>query len=305
MSTGSITPTAPFLDLSPPFSEREAARVCLLPVPYDATTSYRPGARFGPSALIAASHQVELFDEQLQADTYRIGIHTGPPVPPNVAGPEAMIGDVARAYTHLLDENKFVALVGGDHSTALGAIQALRQRRADRPFAVVQFDAHRDLRDEYESSRWSHACVSARIVEWGLPLLQLGVRAWSREEQERAAQAAMTTLTARDLLETDAHTRIADFLRHQPRDIYLTFDLDVFDPSIMPSTGTPEPGGLLWYQTLDLLESVVRTSNVIGLDLVELAPIAGLTAPDLLAARLLYRLLGFVARDWPRMNAAD
>lgn len=305
VNIGSTTSMGPFLDLSPALSERETAAICILPVPYDATTSYRPGARFGPAALLAASHQVELFDEQLERETCRVGIHTCPALPPNAAGPEAMIADVRGACTRLIDQGKFVAVVGGEHSVALGAIDALRQQRAGQPFGVVQFDAHRDLRREYESSRWSHACVAARIVEWQVPLVQLGVRAFSGEERQQAQRASVQARTARDLLQEAGTDSLDAALAGLPPDVYVTFDVDVLDPSIMPSTGTPEPGGLGWYRTLELLERVAQQRNVIGLDLVELAPIAGLVAPDLLAARLLYRILGFIARDWPLLKAAD
>jgi len=302
VSEGSIAPTAPFLDVPPPFGEFESAAVCILPVPYDATTSYLPGARFGPAALIAASHQVELFDEQLERETYRIGIHTLAPVGPNAAGPEAMIGDVRRECENLLEKGKFIALVGGEHTVALGAIAAHRNWRGNRPFGVVQFDAHRDLRSSYEGSPWSHACVAARILDWDLPLVQLGVRAWSREEHEAAASRGVSALTARPLLEDTWAEALERILEGMPEAIYLSFDLDVLDPSIMPATGTPEPGGLTWQRALELLEWLSLHRKVIGLDMVELSPIPGLAAPNLLAARLLYRAIGFIARHWPAIE---
>jgi agmatinase len=303
MSVGSINPTGPFLDLPPQYCDPATAAVCLLPVPYDATTSYQPGARFGPAALIAASHQVEMFDEYLQRETYRIGIATVPPVPPNVAGPEAMVAEIRRACEDLLARGKFIAMVGGEHTVTLGALDALRRRRAGRPFGVVQFDAHRDLRASFEECAYSHACVTARVVDWGLPVLQLGVRAWSREEQDRLDGGGLpvVALTARELTYGNPVALLERALAHLPDEIYLTFDLDVLDPSIMPATGTPEPGGLGWYPTLDLLEAVTARRRVIGLDVVELRPIAGFVAPDVLAARLLYRLLGLITRDFPTL----
>jgi len=297
--TGSINPTGPFLDPPAEFARRETAAVVILPVPYDATTSYQPGARFGPAAIIAASHQVELFDEYLQRETYRIGIHTGAPVFPNVAGPEAMVADIRAACDELLDEGKFIALVGGEHTVALGALEALRRRRNGRPFGVVQFDAHRDLRAQYEGCAYSHACVAARAVDWGLPLVQLGVRAWSREEQDLAPRGAVTALTAWALAKGDPAALFEPALAALPDEVYLTIDLDAFDPSVMPATGTPEPGGLTWYTVLDLIEQLAHKRRIIGLDVVELRPIPGFVAPDVLAARLLYRTLGFVTHGWP------
>jgi agmatinase len=165
----------------------------------------------------------------------------------------------------------------------------------------VQFDAHRDLRVSYEECAYSHACVMARAVDMRLPILQLGVRSWSIEEQrDYVAKGLAPALTARDLAYGDPVALLEGMLDPLPEDIYLTFDLDALDPSIMPATGTPEPGGLAWYPTLDLVETLIRRRRVIGVDLVELSPIAGFVAPDVLAARLLYRILGLITRDWPR-----
>lgn len=292
MSVGSIFPTGPFLDPPPEYCDFESSRVCIVPVPYDATTSYMPGARFGPSAIIAASHQVELFDEQLERETFRVGIHTRPSVPPNTAGPEAMVGDIREECQALLNRGKFVVVLGGEHTVSLGPVDALRHTRGDSPFGVVQFDAHCDLREEYEGSRWSHACVAARMVEWGLPVVQVGVRAWSPAERRVDSRAPLISLSALELHRGDSVSLFEAAIANLPDDIYLTFDLDALDPSIMPATGTPEPGGLGWYDTLDLLAVLARRKKLIGIDVVELAPIAGMVAPDLLAARLVYRLIG-------------
>ncbi|MCX8037174.1 MAG: agmatinase [Candidatus Sumerlaeia bacterium] len=293
----SLTPTSPFLDPPPEFTNPRTARICILPVPYDATTTYQSGSRFGPAALIAASHQVELYDEHLQRETYRVGIHTCPALQPNAAGPEAMIEDIRQACEPLAAAGKLVVLLGGEHTVTLGLIKALLQIRSGRPFGVVQFDAHRDLRSEYEGTPWNHACVMARILDWGLPLVQLGVRAWSPEEVARAKRAKVAALTARELLAVRNPLALLDrALNTLPDDVYLTFDLDALDPSIMPSTGTPEPGGLLYYPALDLIERIALRKRVIGLDVVELAPLPGLVAPDLLAARLLYRTLGWATQ---------
>ncbi|MBM3335786.1 agmatinase [Candidatus Sumerlaeota bacterium] len=299
MTGCSLTPTSPFLDLPPESSDPASAMICVLPVPYDGTTSYQTGARFGPAALIAASHQVELFDESLGRETCRVGIHTCSPVRPNAAGPEAMIGDVRQRCEPLLEAGRFVAIIGGEHTVALGAIAAHIKRRSGRPFGVVQFDAHRDLRSSYDGTPWSHACVAARMLDWQLPVIQIGVRAWSGEENDKAAAGAVTTLTARELFEGNAADLLSRALKGFPEEVYLTFDLDALDPSIMPSTGTPEPGGLSWYQALVLLEQLIGARRIIGLDVVELAPIGGLVAPDLLAARLLYRMFGLIVRNSP------
>jgi agmatinase len=216
-----------------------------------------------------------------------------------------MVEAVREACEALLAHDKFIALVGGEHSVALGAIAAHRSRREGRPFGVVQFDAHRDLRATYEDSPASHACVAARIVEHGLPLAQIGVRAWCREEQEHGHAAGVLVFPAWEVRKEDPAAIVDAIVEQLPEEIYLTVDLDALDPSIMPATGTPEPGGLSWYGTLDLIERLAAARRIIGLDLVELAPIAGLVAPDLLAARLLYRTIGLIARSWPRRDAQD
>lgn len=281
-----------FLGVPPEFSNWERSRVALLPVPYDLTASYHAGARRGPQAVIDASHHCELYDEELQEEPYRVGIHTLTPVEVHAGGPDKMGTRVEVAVSDVLEAGKFPVVLGGDHSITVGAVRAFRERCPD--LAVVQFDAHADLRHEYQGTKWSHACVGRRVVEMGISLTQIGVRTLSREEVEfLASTEVVTTVYARDVL---ADHRAAEHAIEElgvHRSVYITFDIDVLDPGIMPATGTPEPGGLDWYTTLAFLRRAFERHKVVGCDVVELAPISGFVAPDFLVAKLVYKLIGY------------
>ena len=280
-----------FAGLPPEYSNWERARVALLPVPYDLTTSYQPGARRGPQAILEASPQLELYDEDLHMEPYGVGIATLPPLEPLI-DPEAMLARVERAVREIAQSARFPIVLGGDHSITLGAVRALVQQY--ERISVLQLDAHADLRDEYQGSRFSHACTARRIVELGCRVVQVGVRSLSRESAEFAGQSgAVTTVYAHELQEgLDPALRALDELSDP---VYISVDVDVFDPSLMPATGTPEPGGLGWYDVLDVLKGTFERYDVVGCDVVELCPIGGLVAPDFLAAKLVYKLIGYWA----------
>jgi agmatinase len=282
-----------FAALPPEFSDWERARVALLPVPYDGTASYVPGARRGPQAILEASPQLELYDTELQVEPYRVGITTLPPLDV-VIDPEAMLTRVEHAVSEIIQGEKFPVVLGGDHSVTVGIVRALKGRYSS--LSVLQLDAHADLREEYQGSRFSHACVARRLVELGCPVVQLGIRSLTREEAQwlRESEAmAVTTAYAQELAQD--FTRAFQALDELSSPVYITLDVDVFDPSVMPATGTPEPGGLSWYDVLRVLRGTFERFEVIGCDLVELAPIGGLVAPDFLAARLVYKLIGYWA----------
>jgi len=279
-----------FGGLPPEFSNYERARFVLVPLPYDLTSSYRPGARNGPEAILSASRYLELYDEELESEPYRAGIHTLPFFEPVATGPEAQSARVEQIIGSLLEAGKFPILLGGDHSLTIGAIAAIAQKHPH--FTALQFDAHADLRDEYEGTRFSHACVGRRIAERA-KLVQMGIRSLSLEEAEYLKKASVTVGYAAEL-ERDP-LLIGRLLRELRDPIYLTIDVDVFDPSIMPATGTPEPGGLDWYTVLSILRSVCEAHQVVGADVVELAPLPGQVAPDFLAAKLIYKLVGYLS----------
>lgn len=263
------------------------SKVVILPVPYDATTSYRSGSREGPGAIIRASRNMELFDERTGREIYRkFGIHTADEVAPDTTSPERMAGIVEKAVASGIDDNKFLVLVGGEHSLSVGAVTASAARYEN--LSVLQLDAHADLRDSYAGSKYNHACTMRRIVEI-CPIVQAGVRSMCREDHEFIRDHDISSLSADEIAYGgDVLERIVDGLTET---VYVTIDLDVLDPSEMPSVGTPEPGGLRWIQVMKLLAKVAARKRIIGFDVMELSPLPGVVAPDFAAAKLIYRFL--------------
>jgi agmatinase len=284
-----------FLGLDPEDCDPRRAAVLILPVPYEATVSFGGGTRHGPQAIIDASGTVELYDHEYEDEPYRVGVATLEPVPLTVEGPEAALRELRRAYAAVLDRRKFVVLLGGEHSVSVPPIleHAARLRKKGRRLSVLQLDAHGDLRDSWEGSRFSHACAMRRVVD-EVDLVQVGIRAIAVEERSVMRRRKVTTVFAEELERDESWIDRA--LAALGRDVYLTIDVDYFDPSLVPSTGTPEPGGGTWYPTVRLLERLFRTKRVVAADVVELAPIPGLVAPQFLAAKLVYRLIGFHVR---------
>lgn len=285
-------PAGNFLGLPDEHSGFDQSKVLILPVPYEATVSYMGGTRFGPRGLIHASRFVELYDEQRDAQPYTIGVHTLPELMLSGAGPEKALGELRAAMDALLATGKFVILLGGEHSVSGPPIEAHADRLGTRRLTVLQLDAHADLRAEYEGTPLSHACVMHRVHE-RVDLVQVGIRSLTREERALQRAKGVDVVFGHELHAEPWVDRAVGALG---RDVYLTIDVDYFDPSLMPSTGTPEPGGGTWDQTVAFLERVFRERNVVGCDVVELAPIPGLAAPDFLAAKLVYKLIGFHAQ---------
>lgn len=273
-------------------SKIDRARVLILPIPYDQTVSYHSGTREGPRAIITASQEVETYDEELDQETYQIGIHTLRELEPIMSGPQEMIASVQKRASELLQQEKFLVTLGGEHSLSLGLVQAFKERYPS--LSVLQLDAHADLRDTYQGSPFSHASVMHRIQEV-VPTVQVGVRSLSREESQLIQERGLPVYFARDTRGGDDWMEKA-IGKLSPR-VYLTIDLDVLDPSIMPSVANPEPGGLSWEQILRFLRLLSINREVIGFDVMELCPIPGNIAPDFLAARLIYRLLGYIFSD--------
>ncbi len=264
----------------------ERAAAVVVPVPYDFSTTWQGGTRWGPRAILAASRNMELWDDEL-GPTYRAGIHTLPEVEPTALGPEAQAGRVERAVGWVLDRGKLPAVLGGEHSITAGAVRAAAARFPG--LSVLQLDAHADMRDRYLDSPYSHACVMRRVREM-VPAVSVGIRSFSEEEAEHAARHPVPTWSARAFRALRGDW--SAILSSLTDTVYVTFDLDALDPSVLPATGTPEPGGLDWYEAVDLLRAVSGRARIAGFDVVELAPIPGQAASDFLAARLVYRLIG-------------
>lgn len=271
----------------------EHAGVVMLPVPYEATVSYMGGTRFGPRRILEASRAIELYDHELDTEPYRIGVHTLPELLLTGAGPEAALAELRTAFDALLADGRFVLMLGGEHSISAPPIEAHAARLGNRRLSVLQLDAHGDLRAEYEGTPFSHACVMYRVHE-AVTLVPVGIRAITAEERRLIREKEIPTIFAHEL-DPEEHW-IERALEALGPDVYITIDMDYFDPGLVPATGTPEPGGGSWYPTLRLLERVFAERNVVGADLVELAPLPGIVAPDFLAAKLAYKQVAYHQR---------
>ncbi len=286
-----------FGGLPPEFSRFASARAVVLPVPYDLTTSYLAGTRRGPQAILEASTHLELYDEELQSEPYRVGVHTLPPLAPSAASPEETLQRVEHTVTWLIEREKFPVLLGGEHSLTLAPVRALRKKFGK--FSVLQLDAHADLRDSFQGTPFNHACVGRRMHELGLNIVQIGIRAISPEEADfiRTAKSLHVCfdyeLHPNSALSLRKGEVLGEALSKLESPVYVTLDLDVFDPALMPAVGTPEPGGLGWYSVLNILKYVGEKHTVLGCDVVELCPIAGMVGPDFLAAKLVYKMLSY------------
>lgn len=281
-----------FLGLDEAASAFANARTVILPVPYEATTSWGTGTRYGPAAILEASKYVELYDNELDAEPSRAGIHTLPALELTRDGPAAALAELETAWGTVFAaaEGRFVIMLGGEHSISSAAIRAAAARHSGR-LSVLQFDAHADLRATFDGSRYSHACAMARVVDRA-DIVAVGLRGVSLDEVAVARrEAGVNLIFADEMVDDDAWMDRA--LEALGPDVYLTFDVDYFDPSLVPSTGTPEPGGGTWYPTLRFLRRVFAERRVVAADVVELAPIPGLRAPDFLVARLVYKLIGY------------
>ncbi|MBR6131117.1 MAG: agmatinase [Bacteroidales bacterium] len=275
-----------FLDMDDEFLQLESAAYVLLSVPYDGTSTFVKGADKGPQAILNASDSLELYDVQYDIDASKAGVYTDHHEY-NLSTPEAMVKSVYGRVSHFLDMGKRVAMVGGEHSVSVGAIRAMSERYLD--LTVLQIDAHADLRDEYHGSPYNHACVMRRAQECAR-VVQVGIRSVCEEEQCNIVPENI--FYAHDVV---GRTGWEDeVLERLTGNVYISFDLDGLDPSILPATGTPLPGGLQWYPTLNLLEKVFRARRVVGFDVVELCPQEGNVVSDVLAASLVYKMMGMM-----------
>ncbi|MFC1508105.1 agmatinase [Candidatus Omnitrophota bacterium] len=264
------------------------ALVVVLPVPYGKTVTYRKGTEKGPAAILDASDNMELFDEELNREVYTIGINTVSPLKVADLKPEEVAGLVRNSVSDVLKEQKFPVVIGGEHSVTIGAVKAAKDRYKD--LSVLYFDAHCDLKDSYDGSMYNHACVARRLSEIA-PLIVSGTRSLSKEESSFLKSKDIKNISMLDIL---ADPNWAEkVIKYLSKNIYISIDLDVFDPSIMPSVGTPEPGGIKWYDFLKAIRSIISSKNVVGFDVTELCPIKDMIAPDFTAARLIYKIIGY------------
>lgn len=292
-----------FLNIPPENSDFQNSRAIIIPFPFEESTTFGKGAKFGPKAIISASSQVELFDEELEKETYKeVGIHTTADVKPD-NNPERFFLPLAEKVKEIISLNKFPIILGGEHTISIGGILGVNEKY--KSFSVLHFDAHADLRDSYEGNKFSHASAMRRVLEIkGVKnLVSVGIRNISNNEEEgsefdfyKKNPEKIKIFWARNLPATMPQLwagTTSDILENLQENVYLTFDVDAFDPSIMPSTGTPEPGGLSWQEVLKILKQVFLKKNVIAADVVELSPIKNISAPDFMIAKLIYRIIGY------------
>jgi agmatinase len=266
----------------------ETARILIWPVPFEATTTFMKGTALGPHAIIEASGHLELYDEELDAEIYRLGIHTLPPA--SVHAPlEVVIEQLYHEARRWLATGKFLCALGGEHSITSPIVRAVAELYPD--LSVLQIDAHADLRPSYEGTPYSHASMAARLVEI-CPVVQVGVRALSLEEARARRQLPVTTFFAKDL--RDPREWIPQVVEALSPHVYLTIDVDGLDPSLVPATGTPEPGGLSWSETLHLIRHTAERRTIVGMDVTELCPMPGHEASNFIVAKLVYKALGYI-----------
>lgn len=274
---------------TPTQTDFEHARVVLLPVPLDRTTSYVPGTRTGPHEILVASSHMELWDEETETDVHRIGVFTLPEMEFPHADMADTIIEIRRVCSEIVARDKFPVVLGGEHSITPAVVAAVAEKHPD--LSVLQIDAHADLRDSFMGTPHNHACAMRRSLEHARRLTQVGIRSLSVEEAEAVPRLATTIFYDVNMRrDPEWMDRVVDSLGGT---VYVTIDVDGLDPAIMPSTGTPEPGGLTWYETLTLLRKVIERRRVVGCDVVELSPIPGLAAPNFLCAKLIYKILSY------------
>ncbi|NLK41938.1 MAG: agmatinase [Planctomycetes bacterium] len=275
-----------FGDFEPEFRDPGTARIVLLPVPYDGTSTWVKGADCGPGAILKASYHLEFYDIETDSEVFREGVYTDAPIAAGVEAPEQVAVEVYQRMANWLDHGKFSVLLGGEHSVSIGAFRAMAERVGD--LTILQLDAHSDLRDTYEGSPCNHACVMARAKEVA-PIVQVGIR--SMDIAEKSAMDRRRVFFAHQIQGRSRFDWIKDVVALLTDNVYLTIDLDAFDPSVLPATGTPEPGGLGWYDAIELVKAVCEHKNLVGFDVVELCPHSCHWGADFFAAKLIYKIL--------------
>ena len=279
------------------FSKLETSKVVLLPVPYDGTSTWQKGADKGPKAFLNASENMELYDIETDSEVYQLGIYLADPIS-EFSSPEAMVEAVYAKTKEYIIKNKFVTIFGGEHSISIGTIRAFYHTFDN--LTVLQLDAHADLRPEYQGSKCNHACALYEASQT-TNLIQVGIR--SMDRIEKTVMDSEKTYFAHEMAVDE--NWVDNAMEQMTENVFITIDLDVFDPSILPSTGTPEPGGLFWYETLDFLKQVFKEKNVVGFDIVELCPNAADKSSDFLAAKLYYKLLSYKFKDFSNEDNID
>ncbi len=271
--------------------EYESARIVVLPIPYEGTLSYKSGTKDGPHAIIDASRNMELYSEEFGRDISKIGIYTLDELAPDYSSPEGMAKRVEREVSLILEDMKLPFLIGGEHTISVGAINAIGKREKD--FSVLHFDAHSDSRDEFMGTKYSHACIMARAREITKSCYSVGVRSVDEDSAKRYGSEILYMKDMHGMSNTQIAEKIIEMTKEK---IYVTLDLDVLDPSEMPSVGTPEPDGMHFGQIAEILKTVMKEKEILGIDMTELSPLPSLSHPNYAAAKLAYFLIGYAMK---------
>ncbi|MGC8478953.1 MAG: agmatinase [Candidatus Micrarchaeia archaeon] len=299
------------LNAMPPYNmfgleeqDYESAKIAVLPVPYDSTASFKSGSREGPRAIVEASRNIELYSEEFGEDISKLGIYTLEELAPDFGSPEGMVNRISKEIDILLEDSKFPIMLGGEHTISIGAVKILSNKFGKDSFSVVHFDAHSDSRNEFMGAKVCHACVMARIRELCSSAISIGVRSIDKESMENYGK---DIIFMSDIRAQGVKKVLERVIKSSREKVYISVDLDVLDPSEMPSTGTPEPDGLRFRELADMIKEIAKSKEIIGMDFVELMPIAGLEAPNYLAAKLIYLSIGsafFGKRVKPKRTSA-
>lgn len=278
-----------------PYCDPETARVTIIPAPLEYSVCYMQGTEHGPQAILEASSQMELYDEELDCCPIEVGVYTRPALDYRGMDHAAALQATGNAVREVLARGQLPLIIGGEHSLSAPPIAAVRDYYPD--LTVVHIDAHGDLRNEYEGTPLSHASIERRVVDMGIPLTEIGIRSFSPEEAEFLKTRPDVAIVWGYQLANGTATIPWE---HLSKHTYVTIDLDALDPSEMPAVGTPEPGGLHWYQLLDLFREICSRTTIVGMDVVELCPMEGQTRADFLAAKLVYKMIGYRFADVKR-----
>ena len=277
-----------FAGLTSPYSDFATSKVLILPIPFDGTSEWHSGSRYGPKTIIEASELLELYDDEIGWEVYKIGIHTLPSIQAPNAKSEIVVDNIYNRTCELLKESKFIISLGGEHTISIGLIKAFSEYYKN--LSVLHLDAHADLRNEYNGTKFGQATVIRRVLEL-CPVIQAGIRSLSQEEKDYIIANKLNPYFISEKGISNEH--INEIVSALTENVYITLDLDVFDPSIMPAVGLPEPGGLFWNDILSLLKKVIDRKNVVGIDLVELCPSQGPASCAFLTAKLVYKIIGY------------
>jgi agmatinase len=282
-----------FLAIEKQYSDFDNSKIAILQCPYEKTVSYGKGTANGPEAIIKASHYVEFFDEETMKEVcFEKGIAALKPLDLKKIHSKKALEYIYKNVKKLLELNKFVITLGGEHTISTAPIKAHFDTFTD--LSILHFDAHSDLREEYEGTKYSHACFAKRVAEFTTKITQVGIRAQCREEFDFIKESGINTFYAYQIRHEGFDAQLIDIIINTlDKNVYITFDVDYFDPSIMPSTGTPEPNGFYWDETMKLLKAVCERRNLVGFDVVELAPRKNYSFPDFLTAKLIYKILNY------------